>query len=401
MLLNLFVYRIANAAVLAIASIGLALHFGAEAWSVIVLIQTAAAFLPVISLGYNEGFGLQLPFKKQLRSRLTPLFLLNIFLGFCILAPLYLAYLYLNFASYYLILPLALVGILSFSLMRIYFRSIGELEQLCRLYLSNSTFTALAAVAAISLSNPILFVILLHSAQLCSAIIALVRVHKAGNSESRFNLQGFFKFLLSMSAVGLPLLGAMLCVEAIMNADRLYISFQTGSSALSLAGVALTVSKGILMVLSVINVSYFKPMADLIASKNRPLMVLNLKRQVTMGIFAASVITLLSVAITESKSFQELFPSYRNVSTYLFWQGIYACIFALVVPLSTFSNLAFGGKKYLTGIAGTCAVSVACALITSHINAEISIFYAATCLALLGLATVLTHNAKTELIKWT
>ena len=162
MTLTFLVCRLINAAAISISIIGLALYFGAESWSSVVLIQTISAFLPFMSFGYNEGFGLRLPFREQLSTKLVPLLLINVVLSVFLTVVLLFGYLFYSFPIYYFILPLALVAILTFSLVRIYFRSLGAITQLSRLYLINAIMVFASAYGATLMPEAFWFLIFLH-----------------------------------------------------------------------------------------------------------------------------------------------------------------------------------------------------------------------------------------------
>jgi O-antigen/teichoic acid export membrane protein len=398
--IKFLVCRLINAAAISISIIGLALYFGAEGWTSVVLIQTISVFLPFMSFGYNEGFGVRLPLREQLSTKLVALFVINVLLAIVLLIALLTVSLIYSFSADYFILPLALAAILTFSLMRIYLRGLGKLVQLSWLYLINATLVFGSAFGAVLMQEPLWFLIFFHVSQLISCIFVILLVDKSIFSGVRKSLHGLWRFIFVMSRRGLPIMYAGLLFEVVMNADRLYIILASNKGALSLVGVALTISKGSFMILSVINTSHYKTMANLIRKRNRVILARNLRNQIFWGFMASFVALCFSFTVTNSRFFFEMYPSYSGVATYILWQGLYISLFAVIVPLSTFCNLYYGGKVYFTAMLSISIVSVIFAVITASIDLSIWTFYAASCLGLALVAGNLFFRVKRELVKW-
>tara|TARA_B110000967_G_scaffold159462_1_gene165077 strand:- start:368 stop:1573 length:1206 start_codon:yes stop_codon:yes gene_type:complete len=398
--LTFLVCRLINAAAISISIIGLALYFGAESWSSVVLIQTISAFLPFMSFGYNEGFGLRLPFREQLSKKLVPLLLINVVLSVFLTVVLLFGYLFYSFPTYYFILPLALVAILTFSLVRIYFRSLGAITQLSRLYLINAIMVFASAYGATLMQEAFWFLIFFHVSQLLSCMVAILLTDIPVFSGYRKSVKGLGRFILAMSMRGIPLMCSYLLFEAVMNADRLQIILADKTAALSLLGIALTISRGSYMILSVINTSQYKTMANLIRERNGTVLVRNMRVQMAWGFIVSLAALLFFFTVTNSSLFLGKYPSYAGVANYIFWQGLYITLFSIIVPLSTFCNLYYGGRVYFITMLMISSFITIFAVITANFDLSIWTFYAISILGLAVAAGSLFSRVKGELMKW-
>jgi hypothetical protein len=398
--LTFLVCRLINAAAIAISFIGLALYFGAESWSSIVLIQTISVFLPFMSFGYNEGFGLRLPFREKLATKLVPLLLINLILSVILTVVLLFGYLLYSFPVYYFILPLALAAILTFSLARIYFRSLGAIAQLSRLYLINAIMVVASAYGAALMQEAIWFLIFFHVSQLLSCMVAFLLTDMPNFSGFRKSMKGSGRFIFAMSRRGLPLMWTYLLFEAVMSADRLQIILADKTAVLSLLGIALTISKGSYMILSVINTSQYKVMANLIRERNATILVRNMRMQMALGFIVSLAALLIFFTATNSSLFLAKYPSYTGVASYIFWQGLYIALFSIIIPLSTFCNLYFGGRVYFITMLAISSFSASFAVITANFDLSIWTFYVISLLGLAVAAGSMFSRVKWELMKW-
>lgn len=392
--------RLINAAAISVSIIGLALYFGAQLWAPVVLLQTISVFLPFISLGYNEGFGLRLPFRDKLSRKLAPLLLMNAVLSVILAIALFSLYFFYNFPFYYFILPLALFATLNFSLVRIYLRGVGKIDQLSWLYLINSTLVFASAYGTYVVQEPVWFLLFFHFSQVLSSVIVVLWMDIPLGLEIKKSLKGVCGFILAMSKRGFPLMCNFVLFEMFMNADRLYIALSENTLALSLVGVALTISRGSYMILSVINTSHYKIMANLIQDRNKKMLTRNLIHQISFGFVFALVALFIFYAVTNSNVFLERYSSYRGISNHIFWQGIYIVLFSIIVPLSTFCNLYCGGKFYFTNMLMVSAFSSSCAIITANLDMSISAFYSVSCVGLAIVAARLLRKIRWELTEW-
>jgi O-antigen/teichoic acid export membrane protein len=398
--IRFLVSRLINAAAISVSVIGLALYFGAESWAPVVLLQTISIFLPFLSFGYNEGFGLRLPFRDKLTRKLVPLLLVNTVLSLIVAIALFSFYLFYKLPLFYFILPLALFAILNFSLVRIYLRGIGNIAQLSWLYLVNSTLVFASAYGTYALQDPVFFLLFFHLSQVLSSVIVALWIDLPSGAEIKKSLKGVCGFILAMSKRGFPLMCNFVLFEIFMNADRLHIVLSDNTLALSLVGVALTISRGSYMILSVINTSYYKIMANLLQERNKNMLKRNLIHQISFGLIFSLVVLFIFYTVTNSNFFLERYSSYNGISNHIFWQGLYIVLFSIIVPLSTFCNLYYGGTFYFTNMLMVSAFSASCAIITANFHLGIWVFYSVSCMGLVIVATRLLSKVRRELTKW-
>ena len=398
--MSFIVFRLFNAAAVSLSIIFLALHFGAQEWSAIVYMQTISVFLPFLTFGYNEGFGVFLPLKSHLSPKIGSLISMNavmgLFLGFVLL----IIDIFVDIPNYYYILPLTLWGILNFSLSRIYLRGTGNIALLGRLYIINSLLVLASAGISYAAGDPYLFLLCFSIAQIMSCLF-IFSFKRDYIRSIKFTVSNrVITFIGIMSKRGLPLMYAGLLFEVIMNADRLYVVLLNNELNLALLGVALTISKGIFMILSIINTLFYKKMADLILVENRELLTRGILRQVGAGLLSSCLLVIVFTSITSSEIFRTQFPSYDGLSAYIFWQGAFIVFFSIIVPLSTFCNLKLGGGVYFLVILVVSVLMLVLAAVLVQFGFSIWKFYMLSCVFLASLAIYLSYRVRQELLSW-
>ena len=387
---KLLVARFTNAIILSGLSAWLALSYGSAAWANVVWFQSVLVFLPLITLGYNEGFGLELARCQALKIEAPKIFKRNLFLCSCLLLFLALAYQVIKFPFFLLLLPFALAGLLNFSLLRMYFRSVGDIDGLINFYFLNSALLVGSGLLTQGLSDPMWFVVFVFASQMISSSVALWRATAGATSGSPILVSSKSSFG-NLIQVGVSLMLSGLLIEGIFHVDRLVL-LNDQTQTIALLGVATLASKGGFMVLSVINVINYKSIANLISLKNKNDVTRILKRQTSTGVLLTAGLISAGVLATGSEWFGATFPSYQNLNFFIFWQGLFLLSFSVMVPLTTFLNLLRGGKFHLLVMAALCLMSSLIAITFAHQQLPISIFY-------IILNTLLFTSTLTMLVK--
>ncbi|KAB0302256.1 hypothetical protein F2Z80_14470 [Vibrio fortis] len=342
-------YRLCNAIVVFSSSMTLALHFGSGVWANIVLLQTISVFLPLLSFGYSEGYGVTLPFKSNYKNRYYLLYSANFIIASLVFIFLFLTGFIIKVETQYYILPFLMFGLVSFSLSRIELRARGELKLLSKLYLANTSILILCWISSYIFDNEYLYIIGVALSQIASSL--MIRNIHGHIFKYKKSLKSGLKFIIEMQKKGFLILASGLLFEAILNFDRFYLIFlkEDDIDVLGLLGLALVLTKGVFMLLSIINTINYKNISELISTRNSTALGNNLFMQISKGVLISLVLYAIFFLIATTDVFVINYPSYSGVHEYILGQSLIMIAFAFLIPISTFSNLAFGGGHISLG----------------------------------------------------
>ena len=391
--------RFANALTFSSLSAWLALSYGPAGWSTVVWFQTVLIFLPLLTLGYNEGFGLELAKNQNLKLRTSLIFKCNLAISFGLLILGVAGYSIIKFPAHFLLLPFGLAALLNFSLLRMYFRSTGDMNGLVNFYFLNSFFLICAGLVTKYLSNPMWFVVFTHASQLVSSSIALRKTNGTLNRSPPTTTQKIH-IISTLRRTGLPLMLAGLLTEGVFHADRLLVALSSQTHAISLIGVAMLASKAGFMALSVINVINFKNISNLISMRSKAGVAESLMKQAVTGFLLTSGLITTAWLLTSTSVFQTTFPLYSRLNFFIFWQGLFLVSFSFMIPLATFLNLLRGGQLHFVVMAAVCSLSIAGAIVFGYHGSSLVVFYVMLNALLFTSALFLMFIVQSELRRW-
>jgi hypothetical protein len=396
---KLLVARLTNAFILSGLSAWLALSYGSAAWANVVWFQSILVFLPLITLGYNEGFGLKLARNQELEAKAPEIFKYNLIVSVCVLLPLTVGYQVIKFPLVALLLPFSLAGLLNFSLLRMYFRSTGNIDGLVNFYFINSALLTFSGLLMQTLSDPMWFVVFISTSQIISSSVSLSRASGKTSISSHAAQPNSIHFR-DFSKAGLSLMLSGLLIEGVFHIDRLVLALGVQTQDISLVGVATLVSKGGFMTLSVINVINYRNIANNINAKSKADVIEILKGQTYRGTLLAVGLLAAGVFTTSHEWFRTAFPSYRGLDFFILWQGLFLLSFSLMIPLTTFLNLLQGGAFHLLVMTVLFSLSAIVAVTFAYHGLPMSAFYIALNALLLLSAFTMFSKVYRELDRW-
>ena len=393
-------YRIINALVIFASSFLLALYFGAQLWSDAVYLQTIITFLPLLTFGYNEGFGLWLPSNTYHHKKLFNLVSISCFITSIIFLVL-LVFVSLDILDgLFLVLPFGMFGALLFSLSRMYFRGVGDLKGLSKLYITNSLLIILASVVSLAFNSPVVFVLMYSISQMLSFYICVLLKLKVSMSEIINVSIVKFKFSYLMARKGISVLLSGVLFEAILNIDKYIVLTSDIESELGVVGIALVVSKGVIMIISIINTINYRPMNSCIDRREKGELITNIRKQVLVGLLCSLCAFTAYIALISTSYFVDSFPSFSSLNIYALGQSGIVMVFAFIIPMSTFMNFYYGGTVYFKGLLKILIVMFVMAIYCSFVGCNIIYYYMASVIILTIYASKTIWNIKSEVNKW-
>lgn len=332
------------------ASVLSALLVNADKWADISIIHTVFSYLVFISLGVNEGLGQRIVTKKKLYNtvfyRLVHLFLLLSIISFVIY--------FLNINFYYFLYLSGTFSLLLFSLVRIYFRGVGNLRGLSKLYWINSITILLSPVFIYLTDEPKFFIYLFIVGSCLSSFIAIKTLSTQFDFvENNIPIATLLKKAKILMTIGFPIMLAGVVFEVIISVDRFYLDTFHGKSVVGNIGLSLMIVKGGIMLLSILNTVSFKALSKQVSLNNIKLVKKLYTSQVIKGLLATIIFVTFMYIIISSNWFVIQFSSYAKLSEVFIYQSLILLPFTILFPLSVISNFKFGGTVYLTALLGT------------------------------------------------
>ncbi len=365
--------RIGNAGAVLVASSVAALMVGAEEWANIAIIQSSISYCIFFSLGLGEGLGQIVVSKPRICTIIFyKLSALYIFFLITVLVVGGIFFIFddfraidfrsidfrsidlIDFNLKYFLVPLGTVSLLLFSLSRIYYRGIGGLNELKKLFFYNAVLISLSPVLVYysrEASSYLLFFIFSSIASVYFVILS---------SKECNNLQ-FIKYILNpfltyssisfffnrIVKTGFPLMLAAVTFELIISLDRFYINYFISTSATGTIALSLVLIKGCIMLLSILNSIFFKKLADLVIKRDFKKVKVIFLKQVMAGLVCYSLFVAIMYWGIKTEWFKLKFPSYNQLHNIFISQSIILIPLSVIFPISVISNFLLGGKVYL------------------------------------------------------
>ena len=334
--------RALNAGLVLLCTLISSIYLGAEKWGEIVLPQTLMSVAVLLSLGVNEGMGNRI-YLVGLSSRLA---LSSAFVGVCVLFSL--AFIgclaliaSLDLSKSFLFVPVGGLSASLFSQLRIYYRNIGQLSELAKMYRYNSTSLVFSMPFVLYFSVPELFLLTLIFCQFSSYLLSML---KNDNYEMGVigNYRRTFKVFLTYAYRGSPMILSWTVYNVIYFVER-FLIISDSKVELALAAVSLTVIKGFSMCCSIVNTIFFNRVAVSVFEKKARAVRKFFVRQVVVNGIIMSTLFSIAFIIFSSSIFIELAPSYSELITVFIWQATFLPVICIYLPLSSICNLTFGG----------------------------------------------------------
>lgn len=344
--------RFFNAAAVLFSAALSALIVGAESWALVALMHTLFTYLVFFNLGINEGFG-----QRIIRNRVIYEPIIHVFIkGFTLisLCSILTFFILLKFDITFLLYVSGTSSLLLFSLMRLYYRGLGNLKGLAFLYIYNSFFMLISPVFVYYYNEPLIFIYVFILASPIAAFLSK-KTQKYSPAPQYFsfeinNKKLFLKKIRLLISVGFPIMLAGVIFELIITIDRFYTDRYFNENSVGNIGLSLMIVKGGIMILSILNTISFKSLSEhVLQKKDAKLKKLYLK-QVALGVLSSVVFIACIYIVIASSIFELYFPSYSQLSTIFVFQAIILLPLSVLFPLSVISNFRFGGTVYLRAL---------------------------------------------------